>query len=54
MDGENNGNPIKMDDLGGTIIFGNIHMIALCWFIINYKSWTRHISPKIQIQDNDG
>ena len=22
----NNGNPIKIDDLGGTTIFGNIHM----------------------------
>ena len=28
MDGENHGsNPIKMDDLGGTIICGNTHVI---------------------------
>ena len=27
-------NPIQMDDLGGTTIFGNIHidMVSLCYF----------------------
>ena len=34
MDGENNGKPIKMDDLGGKpTIFGNIHLkFVTFWF----------------------
>ena len=26
-------NPIKMDDLGGTTIFGNIHIYGIVWII---------------------
>ena len=29
MDGKNNGKPIKMDDLRGTIIFGNTHLVRI-------------------------
>ena len=33
--------PIKMDDLGGTTIFGNIHFYANSenrgWFILQYQ-----------------
>ena len=29
-------NPIKMDDLGGTPIFGNIHNISICRFQFFY------------------
>ena len=40
MDGENNENPIKMDDLGGTPIFGNTHIRVYTSYPPNNKSNT--------------
>ena len=37
-------NPIKMDDLGGTIIFGNTHMNGGTWINPEMKKSPKKIS----------
>ena len=48
-------NPIKLDDFGGTIIFGNTHMLAGKWTM---KDWLmfKNTLPKTNMDNyqNDG
>ena len=52
MDGANNGkpleNPIEMDDLGGTIIFGNTHL-QLFLTGISVKKCTTHRFVQVKL-----